>query len=483
MAGLDVNGVGAAQSAETSYEVKKQDDKNEFINSSFGQGYGASGGGQVKTQGNHNSFLENTTYTKEDFAQLKKYADNIARDLNETNSSLGTQYANIERKLVRAMRLIGNPDDPNYITAQSYLEDLHAITARTKEKFNFPKGRKEANYKDAQASVERYERDTKALFDGITEDSAYVALMNVAKDIKANDNRNAAMNAALTAGYGEANLKATEQEGAETRKTVKADGAKTRKAVHAEGAATRKTVRAEGAKTRDAVHIESAVTRNVVRAEGAKTRNTVREVGTDIINEVHEEATTTRETVRKVGKDTQETTTLSNKVSDNLNNYPHTSATKKAVGDIRDKIASSNLTAEEKKEMLDDLAGWSGQAYIGDKELEAKQKEVNDRLAFGEQEQPEVSKYDLPPLKEAPVYEDPYANTETKNPPKTTSGYNKPIRRNPFVKGDTPKSIDNSGGTSSTPKTKKLPKSSENRGPLAPEPESSILDKKPFWKK
>lgn len=209
MAGLDVNGVGAAQSAGASYEVKKQDDKNEFINSSFGQGYGASGGGQVKTQGNHNSFLENTTYTKEDFAQLKKYADNIARDLNETNSRLGTQYANIERKLVRAMRLIGNPDDSNYITAQSYLEDLHAITARTKEKFNFPKGGKEANYKDAQALVGTYERDTKALLDGITEDSAYVALMNAVKDIKANDNRNAAMNANLTAGYGEANLKAT----------------------------------------------------------------------------------------------------------------------------------------------------------------------------------------------------------------------------------------------------------------------------------
>lgn len=46
MAGLDVNGVGATQGTGASYEVKKQDDKNEFINSSFGQGYGASGGGK-----------------------------------------------------------------------------------------------------------------------------------------------------------------------------------------------------------------------------------------------------------------------------------------------------------------------------------------------------------------------------------------------------------------------------------------------------
>ena len=154
--------------------------------------------------------MKNTTYTKEDFAQLKKYGDNIARDLNEANSRLGGQYAKLERDLVRAMRLIGNPDDPNYITAQSYLEDLHAITAKTKEEFNFPKGGKEANYKDAQASVDRYERDTEALLNGITEDGTFVALMNAAKDIKANDNRNAATNAALTAGYGEANLKATE---------------------------------------------------------------------------------------------------------------------------------------------------------------------------------------------------------------------------------------------------------------------------------
>lgn len=482
MAGLDVNGVGATQGTGASYEVKKQDDKKEFVNSSFGQGYGAASEGQVKTQGNQNSFLKNTTYTKEDFAQLKKYGDNIARDLNEANSRLGGQYAKLERDLVRAMRLIGNPDDPNYITAQSYLEDLHAITAKTKEEFNFPKGGKEANYKDAQASVDRYERDTEALLNGITEDGTFVALMNAAKDIKANDNRNAATNAALTAGYGEANLEATEEEGAKTRNTVAKEGAKTRRAVHNEGAATRKTVRAEGAKTRDVVRIESAVTRNVVRKESADIQNTVREVGTDIQNTVHEEATTTRETVRKAGQETQETAALSDKVSDTLKNYPHTSATKKAVGDIRDEIVASNLTHEEKKVLLDDLAKFAGQAILTDKELAEKRAEIAGKLALGEQEQPEVSKYDLPPLREYPVYEDPYANTETKNSPKTMSGYNKPIRRNPFIKGDTPKVIDNAGETSSAPKTKKLPKTSGNRGPLAPEKEPSILDK-PFWKK
>ena len=479
MAGLDVNGVGATQGTGASYEVKKQDDKKEFVNSSFGQGYGAASEGQVKTQGNQNSFLKNTTYTKEDFAQLKKYGDNIARDLNEANSRLGGQYAKLERDLVRAMRLIGNPDDPNYITAQSYLEDLHAITAKTKEEFNFPKGGKEANYKDAQASVDRYERNTEALLNGITEDGTFVALMNATKDIKANDNRNAATNAALTAGYGEANLEATEEEGTKTRDTVAKEGAKTRRAVHNEGAATRKTVRAEGAKTRDVVRIESAVTRNVVRKESADIQNTVREVGRDIQNTVHEEATTTRETVRKVGKDTQEINTLTGQI--NSTNRRHSRGVNNEINDMTNRIVSSELTPEEKKEALKDVADLAGSS-VSNRKLRETRAEVDDKLVFGEQEEPEVPEREAPPLREYPVYEDPYANTETKNPPKTMSGYNKPIRRNPFIKGDTPKVIDNAGETSSAPKTKKLPKTSGNRGPLAPEKDPSILDK-PFWKK
>lgn len=429
MAIPEMNGVGATQGAGASYEVKKQDDKNEFINSSFGQGYGAaSGGGQVKTQGNQNSFLKNTTYTKEDFAQLKKYGDNIARDLNEANSRLGGQYAKLERDLVRAMRLIGNPDDPNYITAQSYLEDLHAITAKTKEEFNFPKGGKEANYKDAQASVERYERDTKFLLDRITEDGPYVALVNAAKDIKANDNRNAATNAALTAGYGEANLKATEEE-----------GVKTRKAVHSEGAATRRTVRNEGQKTREAVHTESAITRNTVRAEGAKTRNVVRQEAADTRNVVRKEGTKTRDVVRQAGQETQEINELSNEVSDVLNTEYHTGATKKQIGDMRDKIVSSNLPHESKKEMLKDLADFSDQVVISDKEITNEQKDVDMRIAIEKDTQePETPIFEAPPLKEEPIFEPPFPNGGGKSVPKEPPK-DKSIRKNPFIHDNKPK--------------------------------------------
>lgn len=460
MAGFEVNGVGSTQGTGASYEVKKQDAKEEYINSSFGQGYGAaSGEGQVDkpATGVINAYGG-------DIANFAKFKGNDKNDaMRLTNSAakdVKKQYMQLQHEFP-GLELQFEPM-PNPQTA----------------------GKRREGFFNYQQQLDDWKDNAMTQINNARERNTVEVVGDAVVAVNQNTDEKAVMNAALTTGYGEANLEATEQEGAETRKTVKADGAKTRKAVHAEGAATRKTVRAEGAKTRDVVRVESAVTRNVVRTEGAKTRNTVREVGTDIINEVHEESTTTRETVRQVGKDTQETTTLSDKVSDNLNNYPHTSATKKAVGDIRDKIVSSNLTAEEKKEMLDDLAGWSGQAYIGDKELEAKQKEVNDRLAFGEQEQPEVSKYDLPPLKEVPVYEDPYANTETKNPPKISAGYNKPIRKNPFIKGDTPKAIDNGGGTSTAPaETKKSHKTDEKGVPYAPDPEPSILDKKPFWKK
>ena len=457
MAGLDVNGVGATQGAGASYEVKKQDDKNEFINSSFGQGYGASGGGQVDKP----AFGVVNTYGG-DVANFAKFKGNDKNDaMRLTNSAANDvkkQYMQLQHEYP-GIELEFEPM-PNPQTA----------------------GKKREGFFNYQQQLDNWKDNAMTQINNARERNTVEVVGDAVEAVNQNTNEKSAMNAALTAGYGEANLEATEEEGAKTRNTVAKEGAKTRRAVHNEGAATRKTVRAEGAKTRDVVRIESAVTRNVVRKESADIQNTVREVGTDIQNTVHEEATTTRETVRKAGQETQETATLSDKVSDTLKNYPHTSATKKAVGDIRDEIVASNLTHEEKKVLLDDLAKFAGQAILIDKELAEKRAEIAGKLALGEQEQPEVSKYDLPPLREYPVYEDPYANTETKNSPKTMSGYNKPIRRNPFIKGDTPKVIDNAGETSSAPKTKKLPKTSGNRGPLAPEKEPSILDK-PFWKK
>ena len=455
MAGLDVNGVGATQGTGASYEVKKQDDKNEFINSSFGQGYGAaSGGGQVDKP----AFGVVNTYGG-DVANFAKFKGNDKNDaMRLTNSAANDvkkQYMQLQHEYP-GIELQFEPM-PNPQTA----------------------GKKREGFFNYQQQLDNWKDNAMTQINNARERNTVEVVGDAVEAVNQNTNEKSAMNAALTAGYGEANLEATEEEGAKTRNTVVKDGAKTRRAVHSEGAATRKTVRAEGAKTRDVVRIESAVTRNVVRKESADIQNTVREVGRDIQNTVHEEATTTRETVRKVGKDTQEINTLTGQI--NSTNRRHSRGVNNEINDMTNRIVSSELTPEEKKEALKDVADLAGSS-VSNRKLRETRAEVDDKLVFGEQEEPEVPEREAPPLREYPVYEDPYANTETKNPPKTMSGYNKPIRRNPFIKGDTPKVIDNAGETSSAPKTKKLPKTSGNRGPLAPEKEPSILDK-PFWKK
>ena len=322
-------------------------------------------------------------------------------------------------------------------------------------------GKKREGFFNYQQQLDNWKDNAMTQINNARERNTVEVVGDAVEAVNQNTNEKSATNAALTAGYGEANLEATEKEGVKTRNTVAKEGAKTRRAVHNEGAATRKTVRAEGAKTRDVVRIESAVTRNVVRKESADIQNTV----------------------RKAGQETQEINEMSNQVSDVLSTEYHTGETKKQVGNMRDKIVSSNLPHESKKEMLNDLTDFSDQVVITNHEIKDKQKDIDLRIAIErDSQEPEVPEREAPPLREYPVYEDPYANTETKNPPKTMSGYNKPIRRNPFIKGDTPKVIDNAGETSSAPKTKKLPKTSGNRGPLAPEKEPSILDK-PFWKK
>ena len=451
MAGLDVNGVGATQGTGASYEVKKQDDKNEFINSSFGQGYGASGGGQVDKPA---SGVVNTYGG--DVANFAKFKGNDKYDaMEKTNDAAGDikkLYMQLQHEFP-GIELQFEPM-PNPQTVGKKREGFNIYKQQLKD------------WKDIAMTQ----------INNARERNTVEVVGDAVEAVNQNTNEKSAMNAALTAGYGEANLEATEEEGAKTRNTVVKDGAKTRRAVHSEGAATRKTVRAEGAKTRDVVHIEGAITRNVVRKESADIQNTTREVGRDIQNTVHEEATTTRETVRKVGKDTQEINTLTGQI--NSTNRRHSRGVNNEINDMTNRIVSSELTPEEKKEALKDVADLAGSS-VSNRKLRETRAEVDDKLVFGEQEEPEVPEREAPPLREYPVYEDPYANTETKNPPKTMSGYNKPIRKNPFIKGDTPKVIDNAGETSSAPKTKKLPKTSGNRGPLAPEKEPSILDK-PF---
>ena len=442
MAIPEMNGVGAVQGNGNKYELKPQKEQK-MGNLPVGQGYGETNDVRPKfgVVNDYGGDIANFAKFKgNDKNDAMRLTNSAANDVKKQYMQLQHEYPGIELQFEPM---------PNPQTA----------------------GKKREGFFNYQQQLDIWKDNAMTQINNARERNTVEVVGDAVEAVNQNTNGKAAMNAALTAGYGEANLKATEEE-----------GVKTRKAVHSEGAATRRTVRNEGQKTREAVHTESAITRNTVRAEGAKTRNVVRQEAADTRNVVRKEGTKTRDVVRQAGQETQEINELSNEVSDVLNTEYHTGATKKQVGDMRDKIVSSNLPHESKKEMLNDLTVFSDQVVITDHEIEDKQKDVDLRIAIErDTQESEVPEREAPPLREYPVYEDPYANTETKNPPKTTSGYNKPIRKNPFIKGDTPKSIDN-GGETTLPKTKKLPRTSENRGSLAPEKEPSILDK-PFWKK
>ena len=289
-------------------------------------------------------------------------------------------------------------------------------------------GTKREGFFNYQQQLDNWKDNAMTQINNARERNTVEVVGDAVEAVNQNTNEKAAMNAALTAGYGEANLEATEEE-----------GVKTRKAVHSEGAATRRTVRNEGQKTREAVHTESAITRNTVRAEGAKTRNVVRQEAADTRNVVRKEGTKTRDVVRQAGQETQEINELSNEVSDVLNTEYHTGATKKQVGDMRDKIVSSNLPHESKKEMLKDLADFSDQVVISDKEITNEQKDVDMRIAIEKDTQePETPIFEAPPLKEEPIFEPPFHNGGGKSVPKEPPK-DKSIRKNPFIHDNKPK--------------------------------------------
>lgn len=399
MAIPEMNGVGAVQGNGNKYELKPQKEQK-MGNLPVGQGYGETNDVRPKfgVVNDYGGDIANFAKFKgNDKNDAMRLTNSAANDVKKQYMQLQHEYPGIELQFEPM---------PNPQTA----------------------GKKREGFFNYQQQLDNWKDNAMTQINNARERNTVEVVGDAVEAVNQNTNEKAAMNAALTAGYGEANLDATEQE-----------GVKTRKAVHSEGAATRRTVRNEGQKTREAVHTEGAITRNTVRAEGAKTRNVVREAATDIKNTVHEESTKTRDVVRQVGQETQEINELSNEVSDVLNTEYHTGATKKQVGDMRDKIVSSNLPHESKKEMLKDLADFSDQVVISDKEITNEQKDVDMRIAIEKDTQePETPTFEAPPLKEEPIFEPPFPNgggkTVPKEPPK-----DKPIRKNPFIHDNKPK--------------------------------------------
>lgn len=399
MAIPEMNGVGAVQGNGNKYELKPQKEQK-IGNLPVGQGYGETNDVRPKfgVVNDYGGDIANFAKFKgNDKNDAMRLTNSAANDVKKQYMQLQHEYPGIELQF---------DPMPNPQTA----------------------GKKREGFFNYQQQLDNWKDNAMTQINNARERNTVEVVGDAVKAVNQNTNEKAATNAALTAGYGEANLDATEQE-----------GVKTRKAVHSEGVVTRRTVRNEGQKTREAVHTESAITRNTVRAEGAKTRNVVREAATDIKNTVHEESTKTRDVVRQAGQETQEINELSNEVSDVLNTEYHTGATKKQVGDMRDKIVSSNLPHESKKEMLKDLADFSDQVVISDKEITNEQKDVDMRIAIEKDTQePETPIFEAPPLKEEPIFEPPFPNGGGKSVPKEPPK-DKSIRKNPFIHDNKPK--------------------------------------------
>ena len=394
-----MNGVGAVQGNGNKYELKPQKEQK-MGNLPVGQGYGETNDVRPKfgVVNDYGGDIANFAKFKgNDKNDAMRLTNSAANDVKKQYMQLQHEYPGIELQFEPM---------PNPQTA----------------------GKKREGFFNYQQQLDNWKDNAMTQINNARERNTVEVVGDAVEAVNQNTNGKAAMNAALTAGYGEANLEATEEE-----------GVKTRKAVHSEGVITRRTVRNEGQKTREAVHTESAITRNTVRAEGAKTRNVVREAATDIKNTVHEESTKTRDVVRQAGQETQEINELSNEVSDVLNTEYHTGATKKQVGDMRDKIVSSNLPHESKKEMLKDLADFSDQVVISDKEITNEQKDVDMRIAIEKDTQePETPIFEAPPLKEEPIFEPPFHNGGGKSVPKEPPK-DKSIRKNPFIHDNKPK--------------------------------------------
>lgn len=399
MAIPEMNGVGAVRGNGNKYELKPQKEQK-MGNLPVGQGYGETNDVRPKfgVVNDYGGDIANFAKFKgNDKNDAMRLTNSAANDVKKQYMQLQHEYPGIELQFEPM---------PNPQTA----------------------GKKREGFFNYQQQLDNWKDNAMTQINNARERNTVEVVGDAVEAVNQNTNEKAAMNAALTAGYGEANLKATEEE-----------GVKTRKAVHSEGAATRRTVRNEGQKTREAVHTESAITRNTVRAEGAKTRNVVRQEAADTRNVVRKEGTKTRDVVRQAGQETQEINELSNEVSDVLNTEYHTGATKKQVGDMRDKIVSSNLPHESKKEMLKDLADFSDQVVISDKEITNEQKDVDMRIAIEKDTQePETPTFEAPPLKEEPIFEPPFpnggGNSVPKEPPK-----GKQIRKNPFIHDNKPK--------------------------------------------
>ncbi len=413
MENFNVSGVSGTPNAGTSYELKKQEEQK------MGAIPMTSGGGQFEQVANKSQDFN--VYGK-DIANFDKFKGNDKNDaMRLTNSA-----ANDVKKAYMQLQ----HEFPGLALQFEPMPDPQKCGKKREGFFNYQQ--QLSNWKDialTQIANER-ERSTQELVHG------------AAGAIIDNDNVNAAMNAGVTIAASEAvtdNVIANAEKN--TEKIIENDNrnaAGINANIDREGAATRSAVHTEGKRTRRANHDEAVITRNTVREEGYKSRQTTREEAVDIRNTVREEAAETRETTRNIGKQTQEIGALTTKISDILNSYPHTNATKKSVGEMRDSIINSDLSHDEKVAMLNDLANFSDQFELTSRELRKKRIEIDERVQSGitgESEASQKEKYqnrEPLPFYEPPSFKNPFddklngSSSSSTNSAHNTRRYNQP---------------------------------------------------------
>ena len=192
---------------------------------------------------------------------------------------------------------------------------------------------------------------------------------NNARDIMINDNINADQLSNQVAAEGAATRETVRDDGAATRATVRSDGAATRRAVHREGTETRRAVHDEGAITRLHDDINTQGVHEHIYSDGEYTRETVRQEGAKL-----------REHVSTENKQTQELNASSERIQTNLNSNmttTHTVGTLDTMSAMQEKIIQSDLSHEEKMQLMDKLEKLSIKVIIRDADMKNLDNEIN----------------------------------------------------------------------------------------------------------
>ena len=182
MAGLEVNSVNAAQGANGAKELKPQ--KEQKIGTvPVGQGYGAaSGGGQSE-----DARLTNT-YGK-DFANFANFKGNDKHDAMRLTTSA---YNTVKKQYMQLQH-----EYPDVVVNFEPMPDPQKCGKKREGFFNY------------QQQLDAWRDTALQQINDAREGSTVEVVGEGVAAINGNTNEKAAMNANLTAGYGEANLKAT----------------------------------------------------------------------------------------------------------------------------------------------------------------------------------------------------------------------------------------------------------------------------------